>query len=84
MLGRFWTAAAVLLAVSAFSHGASAEDRTLRFYNAHTKESLTVVYKRDGRFDSAGLAKLNYFLRDWRQNLLTDPLIVFEIGPTSG
>ena len=41
--------------------------RTLNLYNIHTKESLRITYKRNGRFDSAALAKLNGFLRDWRR-----------------
>ena len=68
MLGRFWTAAAVLIAATAFSHGANAEVRALKVHNAHTKESATIVFKRDGRYDADGLAKLNRFMRDWRQN----------------
>ena len=68
MLGRVFTAAALLLAASVFGRGASAEDRALKLYNAHTKERATIVFKRDGRYDSAGLAQLNRFLRDWRQN----------------
>src|SRR5262245_21652024 len=47
---------------------ASAEDRSLSFYHIHTKESITITYKRDGQFDAAALQKLNYFMRDWRKN----------------
>lgn len=68
LLGRFFFAAAVLVVASAIGHSASAEERALKLYNAHTRESATIVYKRDGRFDSAGLAQLNRFMRDWRQN----------------
>ena len=45
---------------------ASAEDRTLSLYEIHTKETLTVTYKRDGRFDEDALKKINHFMRDWR------------------
>jgi uncharacterized protein YcbK (DUF882 family) len=44
----------------------SAEDRTLSLYEIHTKESITVTYKRDGKFDEDALKKLNHFMRDWR------------------
>jgi uncharacterized protein YcbK (DUF882 family) len=47
---------------------ASAEDRTLSMYFTHTKESLTITYKRNGRYDPAALKKINWFLRDWRRN----------------
>ena len=45
---------------------ASGEIRTLSLYEIHTKETLTVTYKRDGKFDEEGLKKLNHFMRDWR------------------
>ncbi len=48
---------------------ARAEDRSLSFYNIHTKENLTITYKRDGSFDPEALQKLNYFMRDWRRNV---------------
>jgi uncharacterized protein YcbK (DUF882 family) len=52
----------------AMGHKASAsgEVRTLSLYEIHTKESLTVTYKRDGKFDEEALKKLNHFMRDWR------------------
>src|SRR5680860_888136 len=45
---------------------ASGETRTLSLYEIHTKETLTVTYKRDGKFDEDALKKLNHFMRDWR------------------
>lgn len=45
---------------------ASGETRTLSLYEIHTKESLTVTYKRDGKYDEEALKKLNHFMRDWR------------------
>jgi len=48
--------------------GAHAEDRALKLYNIHTKERATIVFKRNGQYDRAGLAKMNQFLRDWRRN----------------
>jgi uncharacterized protein YcbK (DUF882 family) len=51
---------------------AAAEDRTLSLYEIHTKESLTVTYKRDGKFDEEALKKLNYFMRDWRADEATE------------
>jgi uncharacterized protein YcbK (DUF882 family) len=57
--------ASVLVSASA---SASAEERTLSMYFTHTKESLTVTYKRNGRYDPAAIKKINWFLRDWRRN----------------
>ncbi len=54
---------------SATAHRASAlgETRTLSIYNIHTKETLTVTFKRDGKYDQEALKKLNTFMRDWRR-----------------
>ncbi|MDQ2632140.1 MAG: DUF882 domain-containing protein [Pseudomonadota bacterium] len=47
---------------------AQAETRTLKLYFIHTKEKAEITYKRNGRYDQAGLKKINNFLRDWRRN----------------
>jgi uncharacterized protein YcbK (DUF882 family) len=60
-------ALAFTVSLSAASH-ASAETRSLKLYFIHTKERAEIVYKRNGRYDAAGLNKINNFLRDWRQN----------------
>lgn len=64
----------VLLALVAFpagfatTIGASAEVRSLKLYYVQTKEKAEIVFKRNGRYDQAGLKELNRFLRDWRRN----------------
>jgi uncharacterized protein YcbK (DUF882 family) len=74
--------AGLLLAVAgvAITSKASAvgETRTLSLYEIHTKESLTVTYMRDGKYDQEALAKLNHFMRDWRANKEThmDPHVI--------
>ena len=47
---------------------AAAQTRSLELYFTHTKESIKVVFKRNGRFDAGGVRDLNRFLRDWRRN----------------
>jgi uncharacterized protein YcbK (DUF882 family) len=47
---------------------AEAETRTLKLYFIHTKERAEITFKRNGRYDQAGLKKINNFLRDWRRN----------------
>jgi uncharacterized protein YcbK (DUF882 family) len=71
MLPRRIVAAVFLCTLSAFVLGkaARAEDRSLSFYNIHTKENLTITYKRNGSFDGEALQKLNHFMRDWRRNV---------------
>jgi uncharacterized protein YcbK (DUF882 family) len=66
-------AGVLMAALVAMGHPAtaSAETRTLSLYEIHTKERLTVTYKRDGKFDEDGLKKLNHFMRDWRTDDVT-------------
>lgn len=45
---------------------ANGDTRTITIRHMHTKEETTVTFKRDGRYDSSGLEKLNWALRDWR------------------
>jgi uncharacterized protein YcbK (DUF882 family) len=47
---------------------AEGDTRTLSFHHAHTGEDITVTFKRNGRYDQSALAKLNWFMRDWRKN----------------
>ena len=72
----------LLLGVNDARQGASAdgEARTLSFLHLHTRETITVTFKRDGRYDDAALKKLDWFLRDWRrdENTKMDPKL-FDI-----
>lgn len=43
-------------------------DRTISFYNIHTKETLTVTYKRGGKYVPSALKQINWIMRDWRKN----------------
>ena len=45
---------------------ANGDTRTISIQHMHTKELTTVTYRRDGRYDSSALEKLNWALRDWR------------------
>ncbi len=73
-MSRFAVARVLLLSIMAVSAGlaavpeASAETRSLKLYYIHTKEKAEIVFKRNGRYDQAGLNKLNRFLRDWRRS----------------
>lgn len=53
-------------------------ERTISIYNIHTKETVTAVYKRNGRFDQAGLDKINRVMRDHRRDEATrmDPELI--------
>ena len=45
---------------------ANGDTRSLSIFHTHTKESATITFKRDGRYDRAALEQLNWLLRDWR------------------
>jgi uncharacterized protein YcbK (DUF882 family) len=42
--------------------------RRLKLYNPHTKERFNEVYYINGKYRKKILSKLNYFLRDFREN----------------
>ena len=60
---------ALILAWLSASHLAArpGDTRTISFYNIHTKENLTVTFKKDGYFQRAAMKKINHIMRDWRQ-----------------
>jgi len=70
--------AATCCLATAYRASALGETRTLSLYNIHTKESLTVTFKRDGKYDEDALKKLNHFMRDWRADAETkmDPALI--------
>lgn len=47
---------------------AQSGDRTLYIHYTHTGETARITFRRNGRYDQAGLNQLNQFLRDWRRN----------------
>lgn len=80
---------ALALLSSASLSPASAETRTLKLYNTHTHERVSITFKRNGRYVSEGLRELNRFLRDWRRNESTkmDPKLfdlVWEVYQQAG
>jgi uncharacterized protein YcbK (DUF882 family) len=59
---------------------ANGDTRSISLTHTHRDDSITVTFKRNGRYDDEGLKKLNYFLRDWRNDEQTrmDPQL-FDI-----
>jgi uncharacterized protein YcbK (DUF882 family) len=43
-------------------------ERTISFFHIHTKETLTVTYKKDGQYIPDAMKKIDWVLRDWRKN----------------
>src|SRR5262245_10500341 len=86
LASRFGLAALVILfgCESLQNAVASGETRTLSMHHTHTDESITITYKRSGRYDEEALKKIDWFLRDWRRQESTrmDPHlldIVWEV-----
>lgn len=82
-------AAVLAIGMISIASGATAQTRALKLYNTHTKEKMTIVFKRNGRYESSGLKKINHMLRDWRKNEPTrmDPRLldlVWEVYQKSG
>jgi uncharacterized protein YcbK (DUF882 family) len=57
---------------------ANGDTRTISFHHLHTGETITVTYKRDGRYDDAALQKINWLMRDWRRDepIKMDPHLI--------
>ena len=58
----------VLVAATTTVVGVTDEERTISIYNIHTKETISVVYKRNGKFVPAAMKKIDHIMRDWRRN----------------
>lgn len=72
-----------------YTDQAVAQTKSLKLYYTHTKERTKIVFKKNGRYDKAGLKKLNRFLRDWRSNepINMDPRLfdaIWEVYRQSG
>ena len=44
------------------------DTRTISFYHIHTKETVSVTYKKDGKFIPDAMDKIDWVMRDWRKN----------------
>jgi uncharacterized protein YcbK (DUF882 family) len=55
-----------------------AGDRTISMYNIHTKDTITVTFKRNGTYVPEALQQLNHFMRDWRRDMQIkmDPALI--------
>src|SRR5262245_29611529 len=78
---RATVAVAVLFAFGLVTGASSVEadgQRTLSLYNIHTKEQLTSVYKKNGKYVPEEMQKINWALRDWRKDEATamDPELI--------
>lgn len=65
---------------------AAPHERSLRFYNTHTGETLRSVFWADGAFVPEALADINQLLRDHRSNTVAaiDPQLLLLVDKLSG
>jgi uncharacterized protein YcbK (DUF882 family) len=74
------TAAAAILAAAGLACRVAAQpgERAISIYNIHTKETVTTVFKRGTKYDSAALERISHVMRDHRRNESTrmDPELV--------
>ena len=54
------------------------KSRTISLHNIHSKETVSILYKKDGQFIAAALEKINWIMRDWRKDEATkmDPELI--------
>jgi uncharacterized protein YcbK (DUF882 family) len=72
-------AVALLLGGQSLQNAAANGDtRTISFRHIHTGETATITYKREGRYDDAGLKQINHIMRDWRreEDVRMDPRVI--------
>ncbi len=74
-LGRVVACVGFLISLTAPS---LAEDRSLSMFNIHTKDTIAVTFKRNGKYVPEALQALNHFMRDWRrdQEIKMDPALI--------
>ena len=68
---------------------ANGDTRTINLYHTHSGESIQATFRVNGQYDPNVLQKLNYFLRDWRNDdtIKMDPRlfdVVWETYRESG
>lgn len=54
------------------------QTRTIALHNIHTKETISVEYKKNGQYVPSAMDQINWILRDWRKNEKTrmDPELI--------
>ncbi len=82
-------AAGMIVPSSTETAVANGDTRSLNLYHSHTGESIQATFRVNGSYDPAVLEKLNWFLRDWRNNDRTrmDPRlfdVIWEVYRTAG
>ena len=71
-------AALVVLAGAARLVADLPQTRTISLHNIHTDETVTVEYRKNGKYVAEAMEKVNWVLRDWRKDEATkmDPALI--------
>lgn len=48
-------------------YGAAEGNRKITIYNIHTKQTLSITYKKDGQYIPSAMKKINHIMGDWRR-----------------
>lgn len=77
-LGGISAAFLATVLMATWQVAAQSGERSISLFNIHTKETVTALYKRNGKFVESGLEKLNHAMRDHRRNEATkmDPSLI--------
>ncbi len=77
-VAAFVAAVGLTALISTGVYAAREDERRIAFYNIHTKETLDIVYMRDGKRLPDAMEKINWIMRDWRQDSPTkmDPKLI--------
>ena len=88
--GKFATGGALTLLLAALTPAqtqnaiANGDTRTIHLHHTHSGESIQATFRVNGQYDPAVLAKLNHFLRDWRNDdmIKMDPRLFDTVWET--
>ena len=58
----------VLILTGDLLYAQAGRGRIISIHNIHTKETLTVTYKQNGRYIKSAMKKIDHIMRDWRRN----------------
>lgn len=78
LAGIFVAVAVLAVGAPRIGVAASSKERTISMYNIHNQETISIVYKRNGKYVPEAMKKLNVFMRDWRKNevITIDPELI--------
>ncbi len=71
LFGLLAMVASIGLSADRMTAASTGADRTISLMHIHTKETLTVTYKKNGQFVPEAMKQIDWIMRDWRKNQST-------------